>query len=74
MDSVLIIAGESSGDKYGAELVCEFKKKYPQIDFFGIGGTHMENEGVELLFSVQDLALVGIVEVLSHIPRIKKIF
>jgi len=74
MDSVLIIAGENSGDRYGAELVCEFKKKYPQIKFFGIGGSLMEKEGVELLFSVQDLALVGIVEVLSHIPRIKKIF
>jgi len=74
MDSVLIIAGENSGDRYGAELVCEFKKKYLQIDFFGIGGNHMEHEGVQLLFSVQDLALVGIIEVLSHIPRIKKIF
>lgn len=74
MDSVLIIAGENSGDRYGAELVCEFKIKYPQIEFFGIGGSHMEKEGVQLLFSVQDLALVGIVEVLSHIPRIKKIF
>ena len=74
MDSVLIIAGENSGDRYGAELVCEFKKKYPQIEFYGIGGSHMEHEGVQLLFSVQDLALVGIVEVLSHIPRIKKIF
>ncbi|MCJ7580552.1 MAG: lipid-A-disaccharide synthase [Candidatus Aminicenantes bacterium] len=74
MDSVLIIAGENSGDRYGAELVCEFKKKYPQIEFFGIGGSQMEQEGVQLLFSVQDLALVGLVEVLSHIPRIKKIF
>ena len=74
MDSVLIIASENSGDRYGAELVKEFKKKFPQIEFFGIGGSHMEREGVQLLFSVQDLALVGIVEVLSHIPRIKKIF
>lgn len=73
MDSVLIIAGENSGDKYGAELVREFKKKYSQIEFFGIGGSQMEQEGVQLLYSVQDLALVGIVEVLSHIPRIKKI-
>lgn len=74
MGSVLIIAGENSGDRYGAELVKEFKIKYPQMDFFGIGGSHMEHEGVQLLFSVQDLSLVGIVEVLSHIPRIKKIF
>jgi len=74
MASVLIIAGENSGDRYGAELVKEVKKKYPQMDFFGIGGSQMEHEGVQLLFSVQDLSLVGFVEVLSHIPRIKKIF
>ena len=48
MDSVLIIAGENSGDRYGAELVKEFKKKYSQIEFFGIGGSHMEHEGVQL--------------------------
>ncbi len=74
MDSVLIIACENSADRYGAELVKEFKKKYPHMDFFGIGGSQMEQEGVKLLFSVQDLSLVGIIEVLSHIPRIKKIF
>lgn len=74
MGSILIIAGENSGDKYGAELICEFKKTHPQIDFFGIGGSQMQDQGVQLLFSVQDLALVGITEVLLHIPRIKKIF
>ena len=74
MGSVLIVAGENSGDRYGAELVKEFKKIYPQTDFFGIGGSQMHQEGVERIFSVQDLALVGIIEVLSHIPRIKKIF
>jgi lipid-A-disaccharide synthase len=74
MTSILIIAGESSGDIYGADLVHEFKKRHPQVNFFGIGGTQMEKEGVRLLFPSHDLAVVGLIEVLGHIPRIKKIF
>lgn len=74
MTSILIIAGESSGDIYGADLVHEFKKRHPQVNFFGIGGTQMEKEGVRLLFPSHDLAVVGLIEVLGHLPRIKKIF
>ncbi len=72
--SVLIVAGENSGDKYGADLVHQFHKFHPELTFFGIGGAHMEAEGVELLSSVQDLGFVGGFEVLSHLPRIKKMF
>lgn len=74
MDSILIVAGENSGEKYGADLVHQYKKKHPAFTFFGIGGKHMEAEGVHLLFSIDDLGLVGGFEVVSHLPRIKKIF
>jgi len=74
MDSILIIAGENSGEKYGADLVYQFKKLHPSLSFFGIGGKHMEREGVRLLFQVEELAVVGVFEVISHLPRIKKIF
>ena len=74
MDSILIIAGENSGEKYGADLTREFKKLRPSFTFFGIGGTGMAKQGVRLLFPVEELAVVGVFEVLSHIPRIKKIF
>ncbi len=74
MDSILIIAGENSGEKYGADLVHQFKKLHPAFTFFGIGGQYMAAEGVEILFSVNDLGVVGGFEVLSHLPRIKKIF
>lgn len=72
--SVLIVAGENSGDKYGADFVHQFHKLHPELTFFGIGGTHMEAEGVELLYSVHDLGVIGGFEVLSHLLRIKKIF
>lgn len=72
-ESVLIVAGENSGEKYGAELVRQFQKRHPSIHFFGIGGKYMENQGVDLLFTIQDLSVVGIAEILRDIPRIKKI-
>jgi lipid-A-disaccharide synthase len=74
MDSILIIAGENSGEKYSADLVHQFKKLHPSLSFFGIGGKHMEREGVNLLFPVEELAVVGVFEIISHLPRIKKIF
>lgn len=74
MSSILIVAGENSGEKYGARLVHEFKKIHPSFSFFGIGGKEMEKEGVDLLFSVKDMGVVGGFEILSHLPRLKKIF
>lgn len=74
MDSILIIAGENSGEKYGANLVHQFKKLHPDFAFFGIGGEKMAAEGVELLFSIHDLSVIGGIEVFTHLPRIKKIF
>jgi lipid-A-disaccharide synthase len=71
--SILIVAGENSGEKCGASLIREFKKKYPLTQFFGIGGLEMEDEGVDLLYSIQDLSHVGVFEILSHLPRLKGI-
>jgi lipid-A-disaccharide synthase len=74
MKSILIIAGENSGEKYGAQLIREFKKITNEYSFFGIGGNWMEKEGVELLFPISDVSLTGIFEIFSHIPRIFYIF
>ena len=74
MSSILIVAGENSGDKHAAGLVRQFKNLQPSSDFFGIGGKHMEAQGVDLLFSVEDLSVVGIFEVITHLRRIKNIF
>lgn len=73
MPSILIIAGENSGEKYGADLVRQFKQTHPEVSFFGIGGAHMQAEGVELLFTIKDLSLVGIFEIISHLSRLRQI-
>ncbi len=74
MDSILIVAGEKSGETYGAGLVRQYKMINPSAGFFGIGGRQMETEGVEILFPMEDLAVVGILEIMTQIPRIRKIF
>ncbi len=74
MDSILIIAGENSSDKHGAGFVRQFKKIHSSYTFFGIGGKHMAKEGVRLVYSVKDLALMGVFEILSTLPRLRHIF
>lgn len=64
------MAGENSGEKYGADLVREIKKLRPTLHFFGIGGKHMAEQQVELIFSIDNLSLVGAVEILHYLPRI----
>jgi lipid-A-disaccharide synthase len=71
---VLIVAGEKSGENYGAAVVRRFRGLRPESAFFGIGGARMAAEGVELLFPMEDLAVVGVFEVISEIPRIRRIF
>ncbi|HZX09542.1 MAG TPA: lipid-A-disaccharide synthase, partial [Acidobacteriota bacterium] len=52
MDSILIIACENSAENYGADLVREFRHFHPGMHFYGIGGKQMQENGVELLFSI----------------------
>lgn len=72
MREILIVSGESSGESYGAELVKEIKKIGKEIEFFGIGGEEMKKEGVEILFNVQELSIIGIVEVIPHLFKLYK--
>jgi lipid-A-disaccharide synthase len=70
MSSLLIVAGENSGERYGADVVREFKKRQPGFSFFGAGGKKMRREGVDLVFTVEDLSAIGIFEVVAKIPHI----
>lgn len=72
-ESVLIIAGEASGELHGASLVRELKKLNPQITFFGIGGNKMKENGVELIYHSDRMSFLGFAEVVKHLPFIKKV-
>ncbi len=68
--NILISAGEASGDLYAAMLAGELRRIWPEAQFFGCTGTHMRRAGVETVVDSSSLAVVGLVEVVSHIPRI----
>jgi lipid-A-disaccharide synthase len=68
--SVLISAGEASGDRYAALLVQELQQRWPAARFFGCTGPDLRAAGVETIVASESLAVVGLVEVLAHIPRI----
>jgi lipid-A-disaccharide synthase len=74
MRSVLIIAGEHSGDRYGAEVVRAFKKGHPDVGFFGIGGCELAGEGVEIVCPIESLSAVGVFEVLTRLSHFRRIF
>ena len=68
--SILVSAGEPSGDFYAAELVAEVRRRWPECEFFGCAGPRMRARGVRPAVRMEDLAVVGIVEVARHLLRI----
>jgi len=71
---IMIIAGEASGDLHGSNLVRAMHEIDPAIRFYGIGGVRMEEAGVNLVARSSDMAVVGLTEVISRLPRILKVF
>ncbi|MFC1740292.1 lipid-A-disaccharide synthase [Pseudomonadota bacterium] len=67
---IALVAGEASGDQLGAALMERLRERYPGVRFAGIGGKHMKAAGLESWWDSEELALFGLVEVLSHLPRL----
>ncbi len=65
---ILMLAGEASGDLHGAQVARALRARWPQATLLGLGGDRMAAEGVELLASLDQLAVMGFVEVLRHLP------
>ena len=71
--TIMIVAGEASGDMHGAALVREMSKINPSLNFYGIGGSQLEKTGVNLLVNNASMAVMGITEIVSKLRSILKI-
>ena len=74
MKSLLVIAGEDSGDMHAADVIRALKEKCPDMTFWGIGGDKLRAEGVETLHDTREMDVVGISEVLAKYSFFKSVF
>jgi lipid-A-disaccharide synthase len=74
--SLMIVAGEASGDRHGAALVSALKRLYPQtrFEFFGSGGEEMRAAGVETLVDAREVAIIGIPEILRAMGKLYRAY
>ena len=67
--SLLMVAGEASGDQHGATLLQALRAHHPHLQVYGLGGEQMRAAGAETLYDISALNVVGIVEMLAKIPQ-----
>lgn len=70
---IWIVAGEASGDLYGARIAAELKRRRPDVVICGMGGVEMRKAGVELLVDSSELGVIGLVEVLENLLKFIRI-
>jgi lipid-A-disaccharide synthase len=70
---IALVAGEASGDLLGAGLIAELRKRWPDAQFAGVGGDRMREAGFDAWFDASELAVMGLTEVLRHLPRLLRL-
>jgi lipid-A-disaccharide synthase len=70
----LIVAGETSGDIYGAQLASVLCERIPDLQVSGMGGDRMQETGIELLYHHRSIAVVGVLEVVSKLRNLRQAF
>lgn len=70
---IALVAGEASGDQLGAGMIAELRTRVPDAEFAGIGGPAMRAAGLQAWHDSQELAVMGLAEVLKHLPRLLRL-
>ncbi|MEM9385845.1 MAG: lipid-A-disaccharide synthase [Pseudomonadota bacterium] len=70
---IALVAGEASGDALGAGLIEALRERYPEVHCFGMAGPRMRALGCELLADSDEIAVMGLAEVLGHLPRLLRL-
>ncbi|KAF1708568.1 lipid-A-disaccharide synthase [Pseudoxanthomonas kalamensis DSM 18571] len=73
MPRILLAAGEASGDGLGSGLIRALRERFPDAEFAGIGGDAMRDAGCQTWHDASELSVMGLVEVLRHLPRLLKL-
>ena len=71
--TILVLAGEASGDEHAARLIMALRAQWPRSRFLGIGGARMRDQGVELLADLDGLAVMGVAEVVPRLPFLHRL-
>jgi lipid-A-disaccharide synthase len=72
--SIMIVAGERSGDIYGAALARALQERLPGLKVFGCGGESMRQAGADTVVDLHETAIAGVTEIVSGIPRVYGVF
>lgn len=73
MSKIMISVGEASGDLHGASVARALKAIQPDIKLFGMGGQGMRAAGVDIVYDIADLGVIGFVEIIKNLPKLFKI-
>jgi len=70
---IALVAGEASGDNLGAGLIEQLRQQWPDAEFAGIGGPAMHKAGCDIWWEAEELAVMGLAEILRHLPRLLRL-